>query len=69
MHIQNRPYSVQGVIDNNAGLIPRKICEDVLTKLTTEKFLTLKEYGKAKVYLYNQDKFPETSTEELSTLD
>ena len=61
MHAQNRPYNVQNLMDNHGGTIPRKICEDVVTKLTAEQLLTCKEYGKAKLYLYNQDKFPETS--------
>jgi hypothetical protein len=48
-------------MDNHGGRITRKICDDVLTKLEKENLLTLKEYGKAKLYLYNQDKFPITS--------
>jgi hypothetical protein len=31
--------------------------------------LTCKEYGKAKLYLANQDNFPVVSTAELSKLD
>ena len=36
MHVQNRPYNVQNVMDNHGGTIPRKICEDVLAKLAQE---------------------------------
>ena len=31
--------------------------------------MTEKEYGKAKIYLANQDNFPETKKEELLELD
>jgi tRNA(Phe) wybutosine-synthesizing methylase Tyw3 len=42
----------------------------VLEELTTkEKVLTAKEYGKAVLYLANQDKFPATSNTELARLD
>jgi len=51
------------------GRVPRKICQDVLDELTAEKHLTEKEYGKAKIYLANQDKFPEVSKDELGGLD
>jgi len=37
--------------------------------LTESQILTCKEYGKAKVYLINQDLFPETSKEQLNLLD
>lgn len=37
--------------------------------LTESSILTCKEYGKAKVYLINQDMFPETSKEQLAMLD
>ena len=50
---QNRPYSLQNVLDNMHGRVPRKICQDVLDELTAEKHLTEKEYGKAKIYLAN----------------
>ena len=60
MRSQNRPYSIQNVMDNMHGRVPRKICQDVLDALTAEKHITEKEYGKAKIYLANQDDFPET---------
>lgn len=56
-------------MDNLHGRIPRKICQTVLDELATEKHLSCKEYGKAKVYLANQDLFPETSKDELNELD
>ena len=66
---QNRPYSLQNVIDNMHGKVPRKICQTVLDALTDQKVLQMKEYGKAKLYLANQDNFPEPSPEELAQLD
>ncbi len=37
--------------------------------MTTEKVLTCKEYGKAKLYLANQDNLQTASNEELAKLD
>lgn len=52
------------------GRVPKKICQKVLDELTDKlKILTGKEYGKAKIYLANQDNFPTTSTEQLTKLD
>ncbi len=47
----------------------KKTCESVLEKLCEEKVLQLKEYGKAKIYLANQENFPETKPEQLTGLD
>ena len=56
-------------MDNMHGRIARKICQQVLDDLTDEKNLVCKEFGKAKIYMANQDKFAETSKEELAELD
>ena len=56
-------------MDNLHGRIPRKICVDVLDQLTGKKHLTCKEYGKAKIYILNQSRFPETSKDELAVFD
>ena len=69
MEQQNRPYSIQNIMDNMHGRIPKKICETVLQKLTDQAHLVCKEFGKAKVYLANQDKFPETNPKQLEELD
>jgi archaellum component FlaC len=69
MEQQNRPYSIQNIMDNMHGRIPKKICETVLEKLTDQKHLICKEFGKAKIYLANQDKFPATDQKELDALD
>ena len=56
-------------MDNLHGRIPRKICVDLLDRLTVKKHLTCKEYGKAKIYILNQSRFPETSKDELAVFD
>ena len=47
----------------------KKQCEAALEELVAEKVMSLKEYGKAKVFLINQDRFPATDTSELETMD
>ena len=69
MEQQNRPYSIQNIMDNMHGRIPKKICENVLQKLTDQAHLVCKEFGKAKVYLANQNKFAETNPKQLEELD
>ena len=69
MEQQNRPYSIQNVLDNMHGRIHRKICQQVLDDLTDEKHLVCKEFGKAKIYLANQANFAETSLDQLAELD
>ena len=51
------------------GRVKKVICQKVLDDLTDEKVLTCKEFGKAKIYIANQDNFPTTSTDQLSKLD
>lgn len=41
----------------------------ILDELTDQKILTAKDYGKAWVYLINQDFFPETTNDDLAVLD
>lgn len=66
---QNRPYSIQNILDNLRGTVPKKICETVLDALCSEKVLTMKEYGKAKIYLANQDNFPVSNPDQLAAID
>jgi hypothetical protein len=40
-----------------------------MDELTANNILTCKEYGKAKIYLVNQDLFQATTNEELAELD
>ena len=69
MEKNNRPYSVQDILNNFKGRLKKPLCEKVMTDLTEEKIFTLKEYGKAKVYLINQDLFDEASAEQTLILD
>ncbi|CAI2369696.1 unnamed protein product [Moneuplotes crassus] len=69
MEAQNRPYSIQNIIDNLRGEIRKAQTQKILDALTEENILTCKEYGKAKIYLINQDIFPETTNEDLEKLD
>jgi hypothetical protein len=56
-------------MDNMHGRIIRAKCQKVLDDLTDQKILTCKEFGKAKIYLANQDNFPTTSNDQLLKLD
>ncbi len=40
-----------------------------MDQLTENSILSCKEYGKAKVYMINQDLFPETNQDQLNMLD
>jgi 26S proteasome regulatory subunit, ATPase 3, interacting protein len=51
------------------GRVAKTIAVKVLDDLTDKKILVCKEYGKAKLYLANQDNFPTTSNEEITKLD
>jgi hypothetical protein len=66
---QNRPYSLQNVLDNMQGRVKKSTGTKVLDDLSAEGILTCKEFGKVKVYLANQDNFPTVSTEELAKID
>ncbi len=41
----------------------------MLDSLCEEKVLQLKEYGKAKIYLANQENFPVTKPDQLTEID
>ena len=69
MEHQNRPYSVQNLLDSFQHQLKRTQCMKIMDQLTENQILTCKEYGKAKVYLINQDLFPETNNEQLKMLD
>ncbi|CDW91633.1 tbpip domain-containing protein [Stylonychia lemnae] len=66
---QNRPYSVQNILDSFQQRIKKTQCQKIMDELTTQQILTCKEYGKAKIYLINQDLFDTKSAEELAILD
>jgi 26S proteasome regulatory subunit (ATPase 3-interacting protein) len=65
----NRPYSCQDVLNHFQESMRRKNADEALDQLVDDKILSLKEYGKAKVFLINQDRFPEVDTSLLETLD
>eukprot|EP00347_Sterkiella_histriomuscorum_P019760 403340394 len=69
MEKQNRPYSVQNILDSFQQRIKKTQCQKIMDELTTSQILTCKEYGKAKIYLINQDVFETTTNEELQKLD
>jgi len=47
----------------------RKQLEEALDELVASKAVTLKEYGKAKIFLINQDRFPAVDNSLLEDLD
>jgi hypothetical protein len=49
----NRPYSVQDILNCYQSTMRKKQCEAALDQLVQEKTVTLKEYGKAKIFLIN----------------
>ena len=65
---QNRPYSSINIFDNLHGLIKKSQLGKILDALTEEKKIICKEYS-TKVYLANQDNFPEIKDEELTACD
>jgi len=69
MEKNNRPYSVQNLLDNFQYQLKRTQCMKIMDLLVESSILTCKDYGKAKVYLINQDLFPETSQDQLTLLD
>ena len=44
----------------------RKQCEEAFELLITEGVISVKEYGKAKVFLINQNRFPDVDLELLN---
>ena len=65
---QNRPYSSINIFDNLHGAIKKSQLGKILDALTEEKEIICKEYS-TKVYLANQDNFPEIKEEELTACD
>ena len=69
MEAKNRPFSVQNLIDNHSGRIKKNQTQKIWDELWEDKILIVKEYGKTKIYMINQDIFPDASTEDLDRLD
>lgn len=61
MKKQNRPYNALNVHDNLRGTIKKAQVMRLMDELVEEKVLVMKEYGKQRVYLYNQALLPEMS--------
>jgi hypothetical protein len=53
---QNRPYSVQNVVDLMKGQIKKTQCQNILNKLVQDEVLIMKEYNSV-IYLANQNHF------------
>lgn len=47
----------------------KRQCEESLEELVAEKVVTQKDYGKAKVFLANQDNFPNVDPALLDAMD
>ncbi|KAF7458324.1 putative Tat binding protein 1(TBP-1)-interacting protein [Cryptosporidium felis] len=69
MKEQNRPYSIQNVVDNLHNAYSKKQVTDEMDRLTTEGKFLCKEYGKQKVYLVDQSDCKELNKEEMEILD
>ena len=65
----NRPYSVQDILNNYQSSMKKKFLEQSLEQLVKSGKVTLKEYGKAKVFLISQDRFPPVDPKLLDELD
>ena len=75
MKLQNRPYSAIQIFDNLHKRIQKSAVEKVLMKLSKEEDKTTshpvlceKEYGKAKIYYYNQAQLPSLTASDMSDL-
>ena len=78
MKQQNRPYSAIQVFDNLHKRIPKSTVEKVLSVLSEQNsssdgsegpVLRCKDYGKAKIYFYNQMQLPTLSDNEIGKID
>jgi len=56
-------------LNNFQGRLKKPLCLKVLEELSECKILTLKEYGKAKIYQINQDLFDTATDAQLTILD
>lgn len=63
MERHNRPYCVNDILNFFQGRLKKPLCEKVMEELAECKIFTLKVYGKAKIFLINQDLF-DTATED-----
>ncbi|KAH8740149.1 hypothetical protein FG386_001810 [Cryptosporidium ryanae] len=69
MKDQNRPYSIQNVVDNLHNVYSKKQVTDEMDRQTSEGRFICKEYGKQKVYLFEQSQYKEFNKDEIEELD
>lgn len=58
MRKTNRPYSLINIFDNLHGKVKKPVLLKMLEQLVVKNKLTCKEFGKARIYLINQDLLP-----------
>ena len=66
---QNRPYSVNDLVANLRGEIPKTMMQKTLDALVQDDKVKEKVNGKQKAYVVNQDEFPIASEAELEKYD
>lgn len=66
---QNRPFNAQTVVDGLKSVVKKTAAAKALEALADRGPLTLKEYGKQKVYFPNQDQFEVPDAAVLKELD
>jgi hypothetical protein len=57
MKEQNRPYNLQTIIDNltaKHGALGKTAAQKIIDRLVSSNYLTEKEFGKTKIYWFNQ---------------
>lgn len=67
---QNRPFSVQNIVDalQKEG-IKKTQCEKILSNLVEKEVVSVKEYGKAKIYLFRQDTIEIPDQQEVEEME
>ncbi|EME27752.1 uncharacterized protein Gasu_47380 [Galdieria sulphuraria] len=67
---QNRPFSVQNIVDAlQKDGIKKALCEKILSSLVEKEVVSVKEYGKAKIYLFRQDTIEIPEQKEVEEMD
>lgn len=69
MREQNRPYSIQNLIDNLKGAIKKALMTKVIAKLETDSKITVKGEKAKKVAFIRQEELEVLDPEELKTLE
>ena len=53
----NRPYNAKMVFENLHGVVGKTQCDKVMAAMAADDKLSVKEYGKSKIYWINQVNF------------